>query len=75
MKGRFVDTKKGKPNGEMGDTRLRDIFGHWKLWLSGAKAGQGWWWQKDRCQRVSVCDLRTGASLSSPPQPRAHGVI
>lgn len=41
MKGRFVDAKKGKPNGEIGDARLRDIFGHWKLWLSGAKAGRG----------------------------------
>ena len=55
--------KKGKPNWEMGNARLRDIFGHWKLWLSGAKYEHGWWWWRDKCLKVLVHDLMTGASL------------
>lgn len=31
--------RKGKPNGEMGNVSLKDICGHWNLWLSGSKAG------------------------------------
>lgn len=37
MIGTFLDTKKGKPNGEMGNVRLRDIFGHWKLHSLGPR--------------------------------------
>ena len=33
--------KKEKLNREVRDARLRDISGHWNLWLSGAKAGWG----------------------------------
>lgn len=40
MKGRFVNTKKGNPSGEMGNACLKDIFGPWILWLRGLKAGQ-----------------------------------
>jgi hypothetical protein len=61
--GRFIDMKKGKPNWEMGNARLRDIFGHWKLWLSGAKYEHEWWWRGDKCPKVLVHDLMTGASL------------
>lgn len=39
MKGRFVDTEKGNPRGEMGHACLRDIVGPWILWLRGFKAG------------------------------------
>lgn len=56
--------KKGKPHGEMGNARLRDIFGHWKLWLwpSGPRLAMGISGEGTVVRRL-VCDLRNRTSL------------